>query len=312
MALRLSLIIATYNRAAEMVRALESVAVQSAAADEWECVVVDNNSTDDTAAKFAEFAENHNEINLRMVREERQGLSFARNRGIAESRGDIIAIIDDDERICADFIRAYIEAFDAHPEAASAGGRTVAEYPSGRPEWMSRWTERPIANPLDLGGAIRDFRGSGRIPCGGNMAVRRSAIERYSAFDTSLGRSGATLVGGEECDLFARLSRGGERCIYVPRAVMYHIIPASKLTDEYFDRLVYNIGVTQRRRAEADGRMFVAGVAEYAKWAVTLVIAAWYAVGGRMAAARKLLRMRSGITAGFFDEIRNSESKTQN
>ena len=304
MAYRLSLIMATYNRAAEMIRALESVAAQSAAADKWECVVVDNNSTDDTAAIFSEFAENHKDINLRMVREERQGLSHARNRGIAESRGDIIAIIDDDERICPDFIRAYIEAFDAHPEAASGGGRTVAEYPSGRPEWMSRWTEQPIANPLDLGGEIREF-GRGRIPCGGNMAVRRSATERYGVFDTSLGRSGASLVGGEESDLFARLARGGEQCIYVPRAVMYHVIPESKLTDEYFDRLAYNIGVTQRRRAEMGGRMFAAGVAEYGKWAVTLAIAAWYAVSGRVAAARRLVRMRRGITAGFFAGTEN-------
>ena len=304
MAFRLSLVMATYNRAAEMVRALESVAAQSAPAGEWECVVVDNNSTDDTAERFAEFAENHKDINLRMVREERQGLSHARNCGIAASSGDIIAIIDDDERICPDFVGAYIDAFDAHPGAASAGGRTVAEYPSGRPEWMSRWTERPIANPLDLGDEIRKF-GRGRIPCGGNMAVRRSAVERYGVFDTSLGRSGTSLVGGEESDLFARLMRGGERCIYVPRAVMYHIIPESKLTDEYFDRLIYNIGVTQRRRAEMDGRMFAAGVAEYGKWAVTLAIAAWYAVSGRVAAARKLLRMRNGITRGFFGEIQN-------
>ena len=311
MALRLSLVMATYNRAAEMVRALESVAVQSAAAAEWECVTVDNNSTDDTAARFAEFAENHKNINLRMVREERQGLSYARNRGIAESRGDIIAIIDDDERIGADFIRAYIDAFDAHPEAASAGGRTVAEYPTGRPAWMSRWTERPIANPLDLGDEVREF-GRGRIPCGGNMAVRRWTIERYGGFDESLGRSGASLVGGEESDFFARLSRGGERCIYVPRAVMYHIIPPSKLTDEYFDRLTYNIGVTQRRRAEADRRMFAAGVAEHVKWAVTLAIAAWYAMSGRVAAARKMLQMRSGITRGFFGEIQNSKFKIQN
>ena len=311
MAYRLSLIMATYNRAAGMVRALESVAAQSAPAEDWECVVVDNNSSDDTAERFAEFAENHKDINLRMVREERQGLSYARNRGIAESSGEIIAIIDDDERICADFISAYIEAFAAHHEAASAGGRTVAEYPSGRPEWMSRWTERPIANPLYLGDEICEF-GRGRIPCGGNMAVRRSAIERYGAFDVALGRSGASLVGGEESDFFARLARGGERCIYVPQAVMFHIIPQSKLTDEYLDRLSYNIGVTQRRRAEMDGRMFAAGMAEYGKWAVTLAIAVWYAMSGRVAAARKVLQMRSGITRGFFGETQNSKFKIQN
>ena len=65
--IRLSLIIATYNRAGQMLRALESVVAQDAPAGEWECVVVNNNSTDDTEARFAEFAARHAEFNLRMV-----------------------------------------------------------------------------------------------------------------------------------------------------------------------------------------------------------------------------------------------------
>ena len=68
------------------------------------------------------------------------------------NNGDIVvAIIDDDERIVPEFIAAYIAFFDAHPSVASAGGPIVAEYPAGRPAWMSRYTERPIANPIDLG-----------------------------------------------------------------------------------------------------------------------------------------------------------------
>lgn len=89
---------------------------------------------------------------LRRVSETRQGLSWARNRGIAETTGDIVAIIDDDERIVPEFIAAYIAFFDAHPSVASAGGPIVAEYPAGRPAWMSRYTERPIAQP-DRSGA---------------------------------------------------------------------------------------------------------------------------------------------------------------
>ena len=62
------------------------------------------------------------------------------------------------------------------------------------------------------------------------MALRRTALGRYGAFDPQLGRRGARLLGGEESDLFARLRRGGEQCWYVPGAVMYHILPPSKLT----------------------------------------------------------------------------------
>jgi hypothetical protein len=62
-------------------------------------------------------------------------------------------------------------------------------------------------------------------------------------FNTSLGRTGKRLIGGEESDLFARIASIGMKCYYAPRAVMYHIIPQEKLTEEYFERLCYNTGV---------------------------------------------------------------------
>ena len=136
---------------------LGSVAAQSAPASSWECVVVDNNSSDDTSEAVEAFAAGHPEISLRLVHEPQQGLSYARNCGIASSRGEYIAIIDDDERICEDFVAAYIDLFDSRPDAASAGGVIIAEYETGRPRWMSRLTERPIANPMYFGDRVRLF-----------------------------------------------------------------------------------------------------------------------------------------------------------
>ena len=293
--IRLSLIIATYNRAAELVAALESVVRQTAPADAWECVVVNNNSQDDTAARFAAFAARFPELNLRLVTETRQGLSYARNRGIAETAGEYIAVIDDDERINPGFIAAYIDFFDRHPEAVSAGGRIIPEYPGGRPAWMSRYTEKPVANPIDLGDRVRPFP-RGRIPGGGNMALRRSAVERYGAFDPTLGRSGVSLVGGEESDLFERLARAGEQCWYVPDAVMWHIIPDRKLTEEYCRRLSRNVGVSQRMRAQRNGRYGRALFGEALKWVATLLLA------GLMPSCKRpwLLRMRREITRGLW------------
>lgn len=294
--IRLSLIIATYNRSAQLAETLRSVAEQQAPRGEWECVVVDNNSTDDTAACVARFAAEHPALALRCVRETRQGLSHARNRGIAESRGEVIAVIDDDERIVPGFVGAYLDFFDACPEAAAAGGPIVAEYPTGRPRWMSRWTERPIANPMEFGPKARPFP-AGRIPGGGNMAFRRSTVGRIGAFDPALGRTGRRLIGGEESDFFERMRRCGLEVWYVPGAVMYHIIPAEKLTDDYFRRLCYNVGVSQRLRSEAGGRWRVvrALAVEALKWAATLLLA----VAVRPVQWRRLVLMRREITRGL-------------
>lgn len=299
--IRLSLIIATYNRAAFLIETLRSVVEQDAPAGEWECVVVNNNSTDDTAARFAAFAAGHADLALRMVDEPNQGLSYARNRGIRESRGEYIAIIDDDERIAPGFISAYISLFDSVPEAVAAGGPIVAEYVAGRPAWMSRYTERPIANALDLGGRVREFP-AGRIPGGGNMALRRSAVKRYGVFDISLGRVGASLAGGEESDLFERLRLADARYYYAPAAVMYHIIPPEKLTVDYFSRLCYNVGVSQLRRARFYRRIVRARVSECLKWVATAAICCWYLPTLQWGKARYLLLMRRRISCGLWSE----------
>ena len=97
--IRLSLIIATHNRAAQLLETLESVVRQDLPAAEWECIVVDNNCTDDTAVRFAAFAAAHPACNLRLVDEPRPGVSPARNRGVAKAAAPVVAIIDDDERL---------------------------------------------------------------------------------------------------------------------------------------------------------------------------------------------------------------------
>ena len=91
---RLSLVIATYNRCAKLCTTLDSLLVQTLPQEQWEVVVVNNNSTDDTAARFADYVAAHPQLDARMVLETEQGVSAARNRGIAESRGEYIVVID--------------------------------------------------------------------------------------------------------------------------------------------------------------------------------------------------------------------------
>ena len=299
--LRLSLIISTYNRSDLLIGALQSVVQQSADPQLWECVVVNNNSMDDTLARFEEFAAKHPDFNLRIVTETTQGLSYARNRGIRESEGEYIAIIDDDERIAKEFIEAYIELFDTTPDAMAAGGPIVAEYQTRRPRWMSCFTERPIANTMYWGDKVREFP-KGRVPGGGNMALRRSAVRRYGVFDTSLGYVGESLLGGEECDLFERLQIAEAKYYYVPKAVMYHIIPDSKLTPDYFERLCRNVGKSQMCRARYYHREGYLRRAEIVKWMATLVLAAWYFITLQWGKAKYIVKMRYYISSGIYNK----------
>ena len=104
--IEISLIVATYKRAEQLLVTLSSVAAQQTAPQRWECIIVDNNSTDDTRQRAASFIAEHPDLNIRYHFEPQQGLSHARNAGIAIAQGDIIAFVDDDERIEQGFFDA--------------------------------------------------------------------------------------------------------------------------------------------------------------------------------------------------------------
>jgi glycosyltransferase involved in cell wall biosynthesis len=301
--MELSIIISTYNNAVSLVRTLDSVIKQDYDKTKWECVVVNNNSTDDTAERVTAFINAHPEVNIRLVDESEQGLSFARNRGIEESKGQFVAFIDDDETINEGFVSAYIDLFYNHGAFAASGALKV-RYDSKRPKWMSHYTEKMIANPFDLGKEIITVT-SKITPTGGNMAFNRELFNLYGNFDTNLGRKGNELFGGEENDMFKRIRDLGERVFYTPHAVAYHHIADRKLSPEYFDRLSYGIGVSKRLRAEKLGTEEELFSDERRKRLFTKILALLYTIAFQPQKAKWLLRMRNGISKGVFESPEN-------
>ena len=296
----ISLIIACYNGGGRIGATLHSLLGETLAAEKWEAVVVDNNSSDNTAEVVEGFIAAHPEVRVRLVSESRQGLSHARNCGIDNSSGAVVAIIDDDELAAPTLLADYVDFFESHPGVAAAGGRIVANYPTGRPSWMTRFTERPIAGILDLGEEPIPFP-AGKYFGGGNMALRRTVIERYGKFNPELGRRGTTLLGGEEKELYGRLVAGGEQVYYLPTAYIEHIIPAAKLTREYFEAVCHRIGQSERIRTLELGRKAYSRrwLDEVIKWCATLVLCLLHTLSLRPSKARYLWIMRRQISKGL-------------
>ena len=296
----LSIVIATFNRSAYLLRTLESLAGQTLPAQEFEILVVNNNSTDDTPAVFADFARQHPELRLRMVAEPVQGISYARNRGVAEAKGECIVFIDDDEEAVPDFAKSYRDFFRSRPDCDAAGGAVVPVYEAPLPRWYSHYIEKMITGAMDMGDRVIPFRGS-RYPGVGNSGFRRRLFERYGNFNTALGRSGSNPLGGEEKDFFMRMRSQGIRYYFVPGAAIRHITPASKLSEEYFERLTRMIGVSERIRTLGEGKSAFRRrlLAEAVKWGGTLVLATGYVLRGQAIKGRYLIRMRRNITQGL-------------
>jgi hypothetical protein len=166
---------------------------------------------------------------------------------------------------------------------------------------MSYYTEKMIANPLNLGNEIITITRT-ITPTGGNMAFNREVFNLYGNFDTNLGRRGGELFGGEENDLFDRIRDLGERVYYTPYAVAYHHIADHKLTPEYFDKLSYGVGVSKRLRAEKRGVVEELYRDEAAKRRYTWLLAILYTLTFQPQKAKWLIRMRKGISKGIFEK----------
>lgn len=298
----LSLVIATYNGASSLPATLESLTHQTLDRELWEVVVVNNNSTDKTAEVVEGFAAAHPEMAIRLVEEPNQGLSWARNRGIDESKGDYIVIIDDDETACPELLREYFDFLDTHPHIVAAGGKITPCYPAKRPKWLSKITERPIAGTLNLGDETKPFP-EGKYFGGGNMALRRTAIDYYGKFDTNLGRRGSKLLGGEEKELYMRYYASGEDIYYLPNAEIFHHINTERLTKPYFKAVCYRVGQSERIRTLGKSpKAFRRRVySEIFKWCATLAIGLFYCLTLQFVKAQYIVIMRSNISRGLKD-----------
>ena len=177
----------------------------------WELLVVDNNSTDDTKAVVEGFARS-TPLAVRYIFEGEQGLSMARNRGLAEARGDVIAFTDDDCIVDANWLRE-IEAHFSQPNAEVVGGRAELYDPGDKP--VSIRTSRVPARftaPEDTFSLIM----------GCNMIFRRSVHEKIGAFDTTPGPGAKTPIVPDDYDFIYRAFRAGCDIRYNPAILVHH------------------------------------------------------------------------------------------
>ena len=233
----LSVIVVTYNRAASLPLTLDALCAQVTPPDlSWEIVVVDNNSTDGTRRAIEDYIARA-PIPVRYVFAQAQGVSHARNAGIAHSNGDSLAFTDDDVTPAPDWV-AMIPTVMRETGADMIGGRI-------RPAWHRpppRWLER--SRFLDDRLAILEHPTPATIVrhtdmpmiWGANMAIRRKVFDAVGLFDPHLGGVGKRLYRGEETDLIRRGLAAGYRGIYDPRLVVWHRIGEDRMRVAYFTR----------------------------------------------------------------------------
>ena len=208
--MKLSLVICTRNRAAQLSDCLETI-LHIECEDAWELVIVDNGSTDNTSIIIEQFRDSFSG-QLTVEIEALPGLSRARNRGWRSANGDIIAFTDDDCYPDPKFLQTLIECFEEDPNLGFVGGRILLHDPTDYRITFQESEQRQEVLPCS-------FINAGFIQ-GSNFAFRKRAIESVNGFDELLGAG--TRFASEDVDILARMSAKGWFGCYDPRPLVYH------------------------------------------------------------------------------------------
>lgn len=306
-----SFIICTYNRASYLNDSLESLLKYGNTDLSYEILVIDNNSGDKTPSVIKQQTEAANDlgITLRSAMENRQGLSFARNRGIREAAADNIVFFDDDIRATETLIPAWCTFFKENPEALAGGGRIHVQFDAPRPDWMSHFL-LPLLGYHDLGNKTKKYP-AGKYPFGGNMGFRKSILNRIGHFNTELGRKGSQLYAAEEKELFQRIRKHSESIQYLPDAFLYHRVDASRLKKAFIQKQAVGLGRSMKMQLkDASSAAYLKNLLrEIAKWLASFPLATGYLLMFQGGKGIMLLKFRWWICKGYRDSLETKQAE---
>ena len=225
--MRATVAICTHNRA-ELVGGAVERAVTEAQMCDAEVLVVDNASTDPTPTVLARLQ--REAPALRVVREPRLGLSAARNRALAEARGEVVAFLDDDAIPERGWLAALLAPYDTR-EVTCVGGPIRLAFSAPPPAWLAPSFYCSFS-AYDLGDVPRRlrYRPGDEYPYGGNISFRRTTAEALGGFSTRMGLRGSVQLQHEETDLCYRIDHAGGEIRYAPAAVVDHAVLGERLT----------------------------------------------------------------------------------
>ena len=202
-----------------------------------EILVVDNGSTDGTSPWLASRIAAGEWPQVRLLHESRPGKSFAVNRGVSQATGAILLLTDDDVVPEEGWITAMVTAMEK--TGADFGvGRICPIWEAEPPAWLSPALYGVLAIPDNGPERLRVASGCNEqvMPIGANMAIRPSVIRRIGGWRSELGKLRDTLRSGEDHDFYLRMLEAGHVGVYEPSALVGHLVPANRLTQQYFRR----------------------------------------------------------------------------
>jgi glycosyltransferase involved in cell wall biosynthesis len=243
--LRTSITVAipTHDRASLLAKTLASVAaIEIPPAANVECVVIDNKSSDDTAAVVARAAAQA-PFTMRCVFEPEVGSSCARNRAIDEAKSEFIFFIDDDAMAEPRWALEMLAVLERRSLDVVCG-LVLPRWTAEPPRWLGPdlYVRLAVHDEQKLAAALPTEIENIHNYFSANVGFRSRTFERFGRFRKELGNIGANPMSGEDTELFQRILRNGGKIGFAPDARVHHIIPAERMRRAYLRRKSYAFG----------------------------------------------------------------------
>ena len=231
--------------------------------------------------------------------ETNQGLSFARNRGIKESKGQYVAFVDDDAIMRKDYFQNVIDFIDKTTKPIAFGGIINVHFEGNPPKWENKYINSMFGFFRPSESAFKFSRND--YPRGSNMIFHRQIFTDVGDFNTKLGRVKRGLAGNEEKDLFHRIYDKNIDVYYDPELVVDHIAPVERTEISFVKRQAQGTGNSERIRTQSSGTIayLKAILKETFKWGATLLLFVLYVLKGQPSKGNILIRFRYWISSGL-------------
>ncbi len=239
--------IPTYNGAKRLPQVLDKLRSQiNVEQISWEVIVVDNNSSDNTAEVVKQYQDNWlSNVPLRYCFEPQQGAAFARKRAVMEAQGSLIGLLDDDTVPASDWVSAAIQFGKNHPKAGAYGSQVHGVYEVEPPPGFERIasffaiTERG-SEPHLYEPQIK------MLPTTAGLVVRQQAwCENVPEKPFLSGRSGQSILNSEDLEVVMYIQNAGWEVWYNSEMHLYHQIPRQRLERDYLLYLMRSTGLAR-------------------------------------------------------------------
>src|SRR5687767_4808098 len=243
---KISVVVCTYNREKFIGRALETLTGQTLSPGKYEILIIDNNSTDNTAFICREFKTRHALFNIKYLFEANKGLSFARNRGITEASSPIITYVDDDTEASPGFLENILNFFERHTGTVGIGGKVIPIYPdTGEPAWMNKYLHGFIGL-VDYGEEPKSYKPPMKYPAGCNMTYTKEILQKAGGFNNQL------TFRSDDKHIFYQVKKLSSSIYYLPGAMVHHNIDRQRVSFDNFKKLFLKTGNEEKRRVKSE------------------------------------------------------------